>query len=99
MLIDDEVVRRSLNGIKKEIGPKEGGVYFEIQDDFQFLLINIDVDECEVEKKDFKRVASVLLGIVPGRRGEYSWMVNFKKNGVIVDSYFGGNEDFPDAGV
>jgi hypothetical protein len=74
---------------------------FEIQDDFQFLLISISVDQFGSDEISdaMKHVANLLYGFMPKRKGDYSWMVNFKRDGEIIESYFGGDVDSPDSGM
>ena len=74
---------------------------FEIQDDFQFLLISISVDQFGSDEisEDMKGVANLLYGLMPVRKGDYSWMVNFKRDGKIIESYFGGDMDSLDSGM
>lgn len=75
-------------------------ISFEIQDDFQCLLISIAIDELAgIESSTFKRVGMLLNGMLPSRYSDYSWMVNFKRADKNIDSYFGGNSDSPNSGL
>jgi len=37
--------------------------------------------------------------MIPKRRGEFSWMINVRVGGKIVESVFGGDADSPDSGL
>lgn len=95
-LIDD-VVRL----LEAETSFKKDSISFEIQDDGQFLLISISVDTLSVSgaSSTFKRVGQLLNDMMPTRKGNYSWMVNFTRDGKVADSYFGGDSECPGSGL
>jgi hypothetical protein len=76
-------------------------ISFEVQDDAQFLLASIAIDDLPENEPSstFKRVGHLLNQLMPSRKGDYSWMVNFTRAGRVVDSYFGGDLDCPDSGL
>ncbi len=100
-IITNEVIEESLNLIDSKTIFKKEKIKYEIQDDYNFLMFSISVDEfSQVDLKlNFKYVAQVLNSVIPKRKGEYSWMVNFTNGGFLVDSYFGGDLDCPNAGL
>ncbi len=101
VIITDELVKKLILLLETEADFKKEDISYEVQDDFQFLLISISVDDSlGVNRLPlFKRVARLLNQLVPSRSGDYSWMVNFKCDGKILDSYFGGDSNCPDAGL
>ena len=100
-IITQELVAKVLSLIEESTSLKKESISFEIQDDFQQLLISISIDNFhDIEPASvFIQVGQLLNTMMPTRRGDYSWMVVFTKSGKIVDSYFGGNLDSPDSGL
>jgi hypothetical protein len=70
---------------------------YELQDDFQFLLITIKTGSAstEVERKQLGHLVDILM---PARERDLSWMLNFSSQGKVVDSYFGGDKSSPGIG-
>jgi hypothetical protein len=100
-IITSEIVSQVLRLIEKETAFKKESISYEIQDDCNHLLISISIDglsESELPST-FKRVGGLVNPLIPGRRGDYSWMVVFTKDGKVVDSYFGGDLDNPRSGL
>ena len=100
-IITSEVVGQVLRMLETETCFKKEVISFEIQDDYEHLLISIAIDELPQSEPvaTFKRVGDFINELVPGRRGDYSWMVVFKRNGTVIDSYFGGDLDSPNSGL
>lgn len=100
-VITAELVSQVLRLLETETCFERKSVFYEIQDDYKHLLISISIDELPEREppSTFKRVGGLLNPLIPGRRGEYSWMVVFTKNGKVVDSYFGGDLDCPNSGL
>jgi hypothetical protein len=100
-IISQELVSAVLRHLEDETCFKKEAISFEIQDDFKFLLISISIDELPENEplSTFKNVSRLLNHFIPGRRGDYSWMVNFTRKGKVVDSYFGGDLDSPNSGL
>ncbi|WP_143708278.1 hypothetical protein [Ralstonia pickettii] len=99
-MVDNEIAQNCVSEIAKHSPFGKEGISFEIQDDFQFVLLSVVTDGVsDVSPLDRKRIAALVDGIVPKRSGEYSWMVNFTLNGKIFDSYFGGDLLSPDSGL
>ena len=99
-LIDDEIAEICIGKITENSPFKKEVISYEIQDDFQFVLLSVVTDGVsDVSPLDSKRIAALVDGIVPKRNGEYSWMVNFLLKGAIFDSYFGGDLMSPDSGL
>lgn len=98
--MDDGIAESCISEIAANSPFGKEVISYEIQDDFQFVLISVVTDGVsDVSPLDRKRIAAVVDGIVPKRDGEYSWMVNFTLNGKIFDSYFGGDLLSPDSGL
>jgi len=50
--------------------------------------------------RDFlSRAQEIANAMIPKRRGEFSWMINVRVGGKIVESVFGGDADSPDSGL
>ncbi|MDD5410679.1 MAG: hypothetical protein PHF31_04580 [Methylobacter sp.] len=100
-VITEAMVSQILHLLEAETCFKKESVSYEIQDDYKHLLISISIDELpEIEPSStFKRVGGLINPLIPGRRGDYSWMVVFTRNGKVVDSYFGGDLDCPNSGL
>ncbi|MEV8471773.1 hypothetical protein [Ralstonia sp. UNC404CL21Col] len=99
-MVDDAIAAGCISEIAKNSPFGKEVISYEIQDDFQFVLLSVVTDGVsDVSPLDRKRIAALVDGIVPKRSGEYSWMVNFTLNGKIFDSYFGGDLLSPDSGL
>lgn len=99
-MVGDAIAESCVSEIAKLSPFGKDVISYEIQDDFQFVLLSVVTDGVsDVSPLDRKRIAALVDGIVPKRDGEYSWMVNFTLNGKIFDSYFGGDSAAPDAGL
>lgn len=100
-LITQEMIYKILKFFEIQIGKKDDSVSFEIQEDGQFILVLVMIDEYDLFSisEKMKNAAYFLNELIPTRKGEYSWMINFKKNGEIFESFFGGNEDSPNSGM
>lgn len=100
-IITPEVVSRVLRLLEMETAFKKESISYEIQDDSNHLLISISIDDLPESEapSTFKRVGCLVNPLIPGRRGDYSWMVVFTKGGKVVDSYFGGDLDSPHSGL
>lgn len=100
-VITSEMVNQILRLLEAETCFKKESISYEIQDDYKHLLISISIDELSENEppSTFKRVGDLLNPLIPGRRGDYSWMVVFTRSGKVVDSYFGGDLDFPNSGL
>lgn len=72
---------------------------FELQDDFQFLLISIELDlNSNLKEEERRKVARRIDKLMPTREGELTWMLNFTRVGEVEDSYFGGDSKSPEIG-
>jgi hypothetical protein len=80
---------------------KKASISYEIQEDYKHLLISISIDDLSENEppSTFKRVGTLINPLIPGRQGDYSWMVVFTRHGKVVDSYFGGDLDCPNSGL
>jgi hypothetical protein len=94
-------VNEVLRLLQDETRFKKESISFEIQDDYKFLLISISIDDFPEDESlsSLKNVGHLLNRFIPGRRGDYSWMVNFTKKGKVFNSYFGGDLDNPNSGL
>ncbi|MHA6832893.1 hypothetical protein [Ralstonia pseudosolanacearum] len=98
--VNDRVAENCISAIVKNSPFKRGVICYEIQDDFNFVLISVVTDGVsDVSPLDRKRIAKLVDDVVPKRDGEYSWMINFILSGSIFDSYFGGDLMSPDSGL
>lgn len=100
-MVTQELAVKVLSLLETEFGFRKETISFEIMDDFQFLLTSIAIDEfTEIDQSlTFKRVGLFLNGMMPNRKGDYTWMVNFMRAGKVIDSYFGGDLDSPNSGL
>lgn len=100
LMIDDAIAESCVSEIAKLSPFGKEVISYEIQDDFQFVLLSVVTDGVsDVSPLDRKRIAALVDGVVPKRNGEYSWMVSFTLKGQIFDSYFGGDLMSPDSGL
>ena len=100
-IITQDVVERALRLIEKETVFKKESITYEVQDDSNHLLIFMSIDGLPEGEptSTLKHVGQLMNSLIPGRRGEYSWMVVFRKEGKIIESYFGGDLDNPESGL
>ena len=98
--VNDAIAGSCISAITDNSPFDRRSLSYEIQDDFNFVLISIVTDGVsDVSPLDRKRIANLVNGIVQKRNGEYSWMVNFLLKGAIFDSYFGGDLISPGSGL
>lgn len=99
-MVNDEVAENCISKIMSGSPFERDRFSYEIQDDFNFVLISVVTDGVgDFSPLDRKKIASLVDGVVPKRNGEYSWMINFILNGSVFDSYFGGDLMSPDSGL
>lgn len=100
-VITDEMTKQVLHLLEAETGFKNEAISYELQDDYKHLLISISIDDLPESEppSTFRRVGGLVNSLIPGRRGDNSWMVVFTRNGKVVDSYFGGDLDCPNSGL
>lgn len=101
-MITPEIIRVVQVALQTKTSFKNDEIAYEIQDDYQHLLISIQVASnvgTSQSVRDFKLIAKMLDSIIPRCSGEYTWMVNFYNKETLLDSYFGGDSDFPDSGL
>jgi hypothetical protein len=100
-LISEDLIARILRALDEESSIKGAHVSYEIQDEFQHLLVSIAMDGMPSTggAPAFRRIGELMNSMMPFRQGEYTWMVNFKRRGKIVDSRFGGDRDCPTSGL
>lgn len=100
-IITQTTIDDVLRFLEMEVGFNSASISYEIQEDGNYILISVvinDFTESNV-KSSFKNIGNALNILIPGRKGEHSWMIVFKKNDEIIDSYFGGDLDCPYAGL
>lgn len=99
-LITDSLGSETVSSLLHLIHVSPSDASFEILEAFQFLLITVRLDN--VDSQDVLKKRSEIISLmnerIPNRAADYSWMVNFKNGGVLVESYFGGNSQAPDSG-
>lgn len=100
-LITTELIEKVQSAVLSAIGIPSNALRFEVQDNFQFLLISIDLELCaeDIQSSDFRSLALDLSNFIPSRDGEYSWMLNIARDKRVVDSYFGGDVLNPESGL
>lgn len=101
-VITDELAEKIKCDLMEAYGIENENITYEIQDNFRFILFSINIRSASAFMKNnvfYREVVKLLDKIVPTRKGDYSWMVNFIKDGEIIDSYFGGDSDFPDSAL
>ncbi len=99
--IDDEIAKNACHAIIGLIGVGPEAVSYEIQDEYKFVLFLVNalkLPENEIPKIA-RMVANLLNETMPTRHGEYTWMVNFMREGCVAESFFGGDLDSPDSGL
>lgn len=95
-LISDKLVDEAINIVALRLPWSKEQIRTELQDDFQFLLITLSGETAGlVTEQDRSATAYEIDKIMPARDGELSWMLNFKMGSDVVDSYFGGDKNFP----
>lgn len=99
--ITEDLAKKVVFAIKSENFPKKDSISFEIQDDYQHLLVSISVDGIPDGENSitFNKIGRQVDRMIPKRKGEYSWMVVFTRNGKVIDSHFGGDIDDPKSGL
>lgn len=99
-LITEELIQECIQTLDKETRFNREVISYEIQDDFNFLLLSIRVDDLSNgTSTEYKFAAKLIDRLVPQRDDDYSWMINFQRGGEIIDSYFGGNSQSPNSGL
>jgi hypothetical protein len=100
-VITSQVVDAVKRALSSENRFKPESIKYELQDDEQNLLISISIDDLQTADlaMTLRPIGSLLNALIPGRKGDYTWMVVFTKSGKVVDSYFGGDLDCPNSGL
>ncbi|PHK07853.1 hypothetical protein [Nostoc linckia] len=99
-LVSDELAEKCISAIANTSAFKKSALLYEIQDDFNFVLISVATDGVsDVSPLDRKEIARLVDAMIPKRSGDYSWMINFLSDGTIIDSYFGGDLMSPGSGM
>ncbi|MFZ6750369.1 hypothetical protein [Undibacterium sp. Ren11W] len=100
-IITPELIEKIFKLIEAETSFPRNSIWYEIQDDFQCILILISIDEFDEEDLNpaFRLVADILNRTVPGRDDDLSWLVAFMKNDKRIEAYFGGNLSAPKMGL
>lgn len=93
-MFSDEIARKFTVELSNALGLDPGLVEFEIQDDWQFLLVMIQVPafmEQHALMRLLKRAQDTASENLPSRERDYSWMINAMRDRAVVESVFGGN--------
>ena len=101
MRISEIVAQAFVNALLASAPPAAPNISFELQDDGQFLLVDAKAPTHESQKRILaflKNAQDIAAKTLPCRKGYYTWMVNVSKEGVVVESTFGGDLDSPDSG-
>ncbi|QJE00944.1 hypothetical protein HH212_13670 [Massilia forsythiae] len=98
-LISDELVKAVGQQVIETLPWASDVVSFELQDDFQFLLVSVECDPALAHTLEQRRhLGHVIDDMMPTRDGELTWMLNFMMHGEVMDSYFGGDASMPELG-
>lgn len=98
MIMNDDLACSILDLLSEESVFPRNLLRYEIQDDGLCLLITVPIDrymDSDV-MSGLRQMASTLRGLIPGRSGDFSWMVALTDEGAVVESCFGGNSAIPD---
>ena len=96
-LISDSLVELVLARLIEQAQWVRDCLTYELQDDFQFLLITIETGPASTEVER-KQLGYLVDNLMPARERDLSWMLNFTSEGKLVDSYFGGDKSSPEIG-
>lgn len=102
MTISDELANKFVTALKAGASLSIQKVTFEIQDEWRFLLVLVEVlpETTDGELRDFLELAQQLAErMIPHRYGDYSWMVNVIVAEKVKESVFGGDLDSPHSGL
>ncbi|MQA38399.1 hypothetical protein [Rugamonas aquatica] len=98
-MISQSLVDLVVGTLIEQLPWAEGKLGFELQDDFQFLLITVPCDiGPELSQEERRQLGHQVDRMMPTRDGELTWMLNFTTRGKVVDSYFGGDSRSPAIG-
>ncbi|TFW30198.1 hypothetical protein [Massilia horti] len=98
-LISPELVDAVIRLIVETLPWAKDAVTYEVQDDFQFLLVAVQCDTGpELTEDERRQLGRRIDRLMPTRNGELTWMLNFMSNGKVADSYFGGDSRSPELG-
>ena len=100
-MINDELAATVLAALPGSLNIAPESLSYELQDDFEFILLIVKCEDASLQDiKQWAADASRLLNPwIPGRKGEYSWMINFYQGTKVIESRFGGDVDSPDSGL
>ena len=101
MKISENMAQEFVNALLASTVLEDLSISFELQDDWQFLLVVVKVSALESRDQIvtfLKKAQDIAEKSLPWRRGDYSWMVNVVKDGVVVESVFGGDLNSPNSG-
>jgi hypothetical protein len=101
MRISENVAQEFVNALLASPVLEDPSISFELQDDWQFLLVVVKVSALESRDQIvsfLKKAQETAEKGLPWRRGDYSWMVNVIKDGMVVESVFGGDLNSPSSG-
>lgn len=96
-LIPSSLVELVLTRIIEQAPWVRDHLTYELQDDFQFLLVSIEAGPASTEV-DRRKLGYLVDSLMPARERDLSWMLNFSSDGKVVDSYFGGDKSSPEIG-
>ena len=100
-MIENWMVVRLIELLATSSFKKGDNISYEIQDDGDFIVASIcvpaEMDDDEVNRKLFM-IQNKINGIIPQRDADYSWMINAKRHGMVVNSIFGGDRSSPFSG-
>lgn len=98
-LVSQELVQAVVRLVVETLPWAADTMTFEVQDDFQFLLISVECEmHPELTEDERRQLGRNIDRLMPARDGDLTWMVNFTVNGKVVDSYFGGDSKSPELG-
>jgi hypothetical protein len=98
-LLPPELIEIVIQLIVETLPWTKDSITFEVQDDFQFLLVSIQCDrEIHLTEDERRQLGRRVDNLMPTREGELTWMLNFALDSKVVDSYFGGDSNSPELG-
>jgi hypothetical protein len=98
MIIGTELARSALDRFSSETVFPRDLLRYEIQDDGLCVLFTILADA--MPNLDvlpaLRRITAILRELMPVRDADYAWVVAIIRQGIVVESCFGGNSAIPD---
>lgn len=103
MSITESVAQTFLKKLSEQESFGAWYLTYELQDDWNFILVSVDISGDEKSTREeivsfLEEAQETAESALPWRSGEYSWMINVKRDGKVVESVFGGDLQSPRSG-